>query len=99
MKRFPRRTLIFHAPIATFTWLFRTCPYALFVHFFSGVLIQQHIRRKTTSSNGGFTSGLCQSPIHVHAVSQAPRRAIEACLAPHPACVDVSPTHTLRTHI
>src|SRR5699024_4212985 len=95
MKRFPRRPLISHAPITAFAWLFSPRTYALLVHFFSGVLIQQHIRRKTTSRR--FTRRLRRNSI-TRSVSKRHLRgiaAIHSSLRPslnrcaHPACVDV----------
>src|SRR5699024_3277061 len=58
---------------------------ALFVHFFSGVLIQQHIRRKTTSRvlGSGVASG---KPTSVSDFAGTDGKRV---IRLHPACVDV----------
>src|SRR5699024_3373288 len=88
MKRFPRRPLISHAPITAFAWLFRTCPHALFVHFLSGVLIQQHIRRKTTSRRTAVNVVALAHPPTI-AVCSGVTYPLGIVIRAHPACVDV----------
>src|SRR5699024_2753523 len=61
---------------------------ALLIHFFSGVLIQQHIRRKTTACGSLMT--YFPAAIEYLALRYARLSATRTILpCSHPACVDV----------
>src|SRR5699024_1543156 len=61
---------------------------ALFVHFFSGVLIQQHIRRKTTTCRT--LDATTANPVSVRHMYRPRGSAARTILTrAYPACVDV----------
>src|SRR5699024_11606506 len=61
---------------------------ALFIHFFSGVLIQQHIRRKTTSRGTAVNVVALAHPPTI-AVCSGVTYPLSIVIRAHPACVDV----------
>src|SRR5699024_10749138 len=63
-------------------------PPALFVHFFSCMLIQQHIRRKTTSTRTAVNVVTLAHPPTI-AVCSGVTYPLGIVIRLHPACVDV----------